>query len=66
MKENMKKEKREKKGKMELDLRILREGDIVQHTVSGADYIVIQVYPHIIAIRTLTITNPTEWILIEK
>lgn len=49
----------------------LSEGDIVQNTSSGQGYIVISnsanhIVNHIVAIRTITITNPSEWTIIRE
>ena len=38
----------------------LKPGDIVRHA-SGNGYIVIETLPHVIAIRTIKVTNPSEW-----
>lgn len=44
----------------------LREGDIVQAKASGMGYIIVGKYKdRAIAVRTVEITNPDEWELIE-
>lgn len=47
----------------EQEMKNLNRGDIVFHIGSGNSYVVIETYPQIIAIRHVTIANPSEWVL---
>lgn len=45
----------------------LREGDIVQGKSSGLGYVVVANYGnHVIIVRSMEITNPDEWEIIQK
>ena len=45
----------------------LERGDIVQHLSSGISYVIEQSCSNVkIAVRTVTLTNPTEWIKIKE
>lgn len=45
----------------ENELKQLSDGDIISHLGSGESYIVITGWPNIVAIRKITVTNPSEW-----
>ncbi len=42
-------------------LKRLRTGDLIRSDVSGFAYVIIHDGPPLVAVRTVTITNPTEW-----
>ena len=49
----------------------LRPGDVIQNLGSGAAYIVLEVHKPgvtttIVAVRTVTVSNPDEWRLVRK
>lgn len=45
----------------------LREGDIVQGKSSCLGYVVVANYGnHVLVVRSMEITNPDEWVLIQK
>ena len=45
----------------------LQAGDVVQSRTYGLSYIVVSNYcNHVTAIRTADITNPDEWVLVQK
>ena len=49
------------------DFENLREGDIVQNKGSGVGYIIISKYRDMaIAVRTVELTNPAEWEIVQK
>lgn len=49
--------------KTEEDLLQLRRGDIIQHKYSGNSYVVLdQVGRSLIAVDTIEVTNPDEWL----
>jgi hypothetical protein len=39
----------------------LRRGDIVTHQSSGEGYVVVRTHPHVLAVRDITVSNPSEW-----
>lgn len=47
-------------------LTALRLGDVIQHKPTGQGYIVVDTFPAVIAVRTITVSNPDEWQLICK
>lgn len=50
-----------------LNIKKLKEGDIIKHVLTGNAYIVIQKdKDKAIAVRTVTVINETEWIKIDK
>jgi len=45
----------------------LKRGDIVFHVISGESYIIDGIYSdYAIGMQTIRISNPNEWLLIEK
>ncbi len=45
----------------------LAPGDVVKHVLGGYDYIVTANYgDRVTAVRTIDMTNPSEWVLIIK
>ena len=48
-----------------LDPDTLERGDLVRNISSGNSYVVIDTHPQVIAIRSIQITNPSEWKLVE-
>lgn len=49
------------------DFENLRDGDIVQNKGSGNAYIIVSNDGNtIVAVRSITITNPSEWTLVYK
>ena len=46
----------------------LRKGDIVQNKISGDSYVIEQAYDYqkYIAVCAVTVTNPDEWMKIER
>lgn len=47
------------------ELEKLEIGNLVRHA-NGSVYIVIETWPHIVAIRSINVTNPSEWELIKR
>lgn len=43
----------------------LKRGDLVRHKGSGDAYVVEVTHPAVIAIHSVTVTNPTEWNLVD-
>ena len=52
----------------EIDIKSLQIGDIIRNEGSGLTYVIIHAAPKEfpVAIRTLTVTQPSEWTLIAK
>lgn len=49
------------------EFKALREGDVVQHVSSGEGYIITgDLFDCKIATRTLEISNPPEWVKVER
>lgn len=48
------------------ELHNLKPGDLIQNLGSGNAYIVIDSGDRIIAIRSVVVSNPTEWIAVKK
>lgn len=43
----------------------LKRGDLVRHKSRGDAYVVERSHPAVIAVRSIQVTNPTEWNLVD-
>lgn len=47
------------------DLAVLQRGDVVQNKGSGVSYVVTETHPIVVVVRTLTIINASEWLVVK-